>query len=219
MTKPNNGPPKAIGYVRVSTKDQGENGYGLEAQTHQLEIYCAANNLSLVAVIPDVMSGRKTDKLYGRIAAVAAIRAGLANVLVINALDRVSRNTLDGLTLVKDAQDEGWRVLSLDGVDSDKVEKLWLTVRMGFAEEERDKISKRTKQGLIKARQAGKEPGRRSTIPRDVIDRIVAMRIQEGKGANTIARILTEDGVPTPGGGQAWYPTAIRGVLVREGVE
>ena len=36
------------------------------------------------------MSGRKTDKLYGRIAAVAAIRAGLANVLVINALDRVT---------------------------------------------------------------------------------------------------------------------------------
>jgi DNA invertase Pin-like site-specific DNA recombinase len=93
-------------------------------------------------------------------AAVAAIRAGLANILVINALDRVSRNTLDGLTLVKDAQDEGWRVLSTDGIDSDKVEKLWLTVRMGFAEEERDKISKRTKQGLIKARQAGKQLGR-----------------------------------------------------------
>jgi hypothetical protein len=74
------------------------------------------------------MSGRKTDKLYGRLAAVAAIRAGLANVLVINALDRASRSTLDGLGLVKDAQDEGWRVLSFDGVDSDKVEKLWLTV-------------------------------------------------------------------------------------------
>jgi DNA invertase Pin-like site-specific DNA recombinase len=217
VTKPKNGPPKAIGYVRVSTKDQGENGYGLEAQAHQLETYCAAHDLNLVAVIPDVMSGRKTDKLYGRIAAVAAIRAGLANVLVINALDRVSRNTLDGLTLVKDAQDEGWRVLSLDGVDSDKVEKLWLTVRMGFAEEERDKISKRTKQGLIKARQAGKRLGRHSQIPEDVVARIVDLR-RDGKGANTIARILSEDGVPAPGGA-TWYPTTVRGVLARKGVE
>jgi DNA invertase Pin-like site-specific DNA recombinase len=202
----------------VSTKDQGENGYGLEAQAHQLETYCAANDLNLIAVIPDVMSGRKTDKLYGRIAAVAAIRAGLANVLVINALDRVSRNTLDGLSLVKDAQAEGWRVLSLDGVDSDKVEKLWLTVRMGFAEEERDKISKRTKQGLIKARQAGKQLGRPSQIPRDTVARIVGLRMQERKGANTIARILTEDGVPAPAGSK-WYPTTVRGVLSREGVE
>jgi DNA invertase Pin-like site-specific DNA recombinase len=218
MTKPNNGSPKAIGYIRVSTKDQGENGYGLEAQTHQLETYCDANGLNLVAVIPDVMSARKTDKLYGRIAAVAAIRAGLANVLMINALDRVSRNTLDGLTLVRDAQAEGWRVLSLDGIDSGKVEKLWLTVRMGFAEEERDKISKRTKQGLIKARQAGKQLGRPSQIPREVVDRIVDMRMRYRHGANTIARVLTEQGIAAPGGGK-WYPTTVRGVLAREGVE
>src|ERR1700694_2074879 len=165
MTRRNAAPPKAIGYVRVSTKDQGESGFGLEAQAHQLETYCAANGFDLLAVVPDVMSGRKTDKLYGRLAAVAAIRAGLANVLVINAVDRASRSTLDGLTLVKDAQAEGWRVLSLDGVDSDKVEKLWLTVRMGFAEEERDKISRRAKQGLIAARQKGKQLGRPSQIP------------------------------------------------------
>lgn len=109
--------------------------------------------------------------------------------------------------------------MSLDGVDSDKVEKLWLTVRMGFAEEERDKISERTKQGLIKAKQKGKSPGRRSKIPRDIIDRIVDLRMQERKGANMIARLLNEGGTPTPGGGRAWYPSAVRGVLAREGVE
>ena len=31
MTQTKSGPPRAIGYVRVSTKDQGENGFGLEA--------------------------------------------------------------------------------------------------------------------------------------------------------------------------------------------
>ncbi|RIR68162.1 recombinase family protein [Mycobacteroides abscessus] len=210
---------RAIGYVRVSTKDQGENGFGLEAQAHQLETFCAANDIDLVALIPDVMSTRKTDKMYGRAAALSAIRAGIANVLVINDLDRASRSTLDGLTLVRDAQAEGWRVLSLDGVDSDQVEKLWLTVRMGFAEEERDKISKRTRQGLIAARQKGKELGRKSQIPAHVADRVVDMRMREHMGAKAIATQLTRDGVPTPGGGDRWHYSTVRSLLARKGVE
>jgi hypothetical protein len=36
-----------------------------------------------VALIPDVMSGKRTDNLYGRIAAITAIRTGMANVLVV----------------------------------------------------------------------------------------------------------------------------------------
>lgn len=195
-------PTKAIGYIRVSTKEQGSNGFGLAAQTHQLETFCESYGIDLVSVIPDVMSGSKTDKLYGRMAAVAAIRSGLANVLIVNALDRASRSTLDGLTLIQDAQDEGWRVLSLDGVDSEKVEKLWVTLRMGLAEEERDKISKRTKAGLIRARQRGKQLGRPSPIPRDVVDELVSLRMRDHLGAKAIATRLTDEGVPTPGGGE-----------------
>ncbi|CAM4297709.1 Transposon Tn3 resolvase [Mycobacterium basiliense] len=207
---------KAIGYLRVSANRQADSGYGLEAQKQQLESFCAGNEYNLVTVFLDVMSGKKTHKLYGRAAAVAAIRAGLANVLLVNALDRASRSTLDGLQLVKDAQDEGWRVLSLDGVDSAKLEKLWLTVRMGFAEEERDKISLRTKQGLVRARQRGKQLGKPSTIDRQVVDRIVALRGQ-GLGTKAIAKALTEAKIPAPRS-DIWNFSTVRGVLEREGV-
>ena len=78
--------PKAIGYIRVSTNRQAENGYGLDAQRDQIPRYCESNGLDLVALIPDVMSGKRTDKLYGRIAAITAIRTGMANVLVVNTL-------------------------------------------------------------------------------------------------------------------------------------
>jgi hypothetical protein len=30
-----------------------------------------------------------------------------------------------------------------------------------------------------------------------------------------IARLLNEAGVPSPSGGERWYPTAVRGVLTR----
>lgn len=208
--------PKAVGYVRVSTNRQAENGYGLEAQREQIARFCEDTGLELVALIPDVMSGRKTDKLYGRIAAIIAIRTGMANVLVVNTLDRSSRSMADGAKLVADAKLEGWRIVGLDGTDSDTVSQLTAHARLLVAEEERELISKRTKQGLIKARQAGKQLGKPSTIERDVVARIIKLHTA-GKGTKAIAKALTDSGVAAPQGG-AWSYSTVRRVLEREGV-
>lgn len=208
--------PKAIGYIRVSTNRQAENGYGLEAQREQIRGYCRAQGLELVALIPDVMSGKRTDKLYGRIAAITAIRTGMANVLVVNTLDRSSRSMADGAKLVADAKVEGWRIVGLDGTDSDTVSQLTAHARLLVAEEERELISKRTKQGLIRARQAGKQLGKPSTIDRDTVRRILKQR-NAGCGTKAIAKALTESGVPAPKGG-AWSYSTVRRVLDREGM-
>jgi DNA invertase Pin-like site-specific DNA recombinase len=207
---------KAIGYIRVSTNRQAENGYGLEAQREQIQRYCDTNGLQLVALIPDVMSGKRTDKLYGRIAAITAIRTGMANVLVVNTLDRSCRSMADGAKLVADAKLEGWRIVGLDGTDSDTVSQLTAHARLLVAEEERELISKRTKQGLIKARQAGKQLGKPSTIDRKTVQRIIKSR-SAGKGTKAIAKALTDSGIPAPKGG-AWSYSTVRRVLEREGV-
>ncbi|WP_083198657.1 recombinase family protein [Mycobacterium malmoense] len=208
--------PRAIGYLRVSTNRQAENGYGLAAQREQVEQFCAANGLELVGMHIDVMSGRKTDKLYGRIAAVSAIQAGIANVLVVNTLDRSSRSMADGAKLVADAKAEGWRIVGLDGADSDTVSQLVAHARLLVAEEERELISKRTKQGLIKARQAGKQLGKPSTIDRNTIDRIVELR-SAGLGTKAIAKALDDHGITAPRS-NTWSYSTVRGVLEREGV-
>ena len=208
--------PRAIGYLRVSTNRQAENGYGLEAQREQVEQFCAANGLELVGLHIDVMSGRRTDKLYGRIAAVGAIQAGIANVLVVNTLDRSSRSMADGAKLVADAKAEGWRIVGLDGTDSHTVSQLVAHARLLVAEEERELISKRTKQGLIKARQAGKQLGKPSTIDRHTINRIVQLR-SSGMGTKAIAKALDTDGIAAPRSG-AWSYSTVSGVLEREGV-
>lgn len=162
------------------------------------------------------MSGRKTDKLYGRIAAVSAIQAGIANVLVVNTLDRSSRSMADGAKLVADAKAEGWRIVGLDGTDSDTVSQLVAHARLLVAEEERELISKRTKQGLIKARQAGKQLGKPSTIDRSTVRRIIQLR-SDGLGTKAIAKALDEDGVTAPRS-NTWSYSTVRGVLEREGV-
>lgn len=207
---------KAIGYIRVSTNRQADSGYGLEAQRSAIEQFCSAQGLQLVALIPDVMSGKRTDKLYGRIAAITAIRTGMANVLVVNTLDRSSRSMADGARLVADAKAEGWRVVGLDGTDSSTVSQLTAHARLLVAEEERELISKRTKQGLIKARQAGKQLGKPSTIDRKTVQRIVKL-YGEGRGTKAIARALTDSGVRAPQAG-SWSYSTVRRVLEREGM-
>jgi DNA invertase Pin-like site-specific DNA recombinase len=207
--------PRAIGYLRVSTNRQAENGYGLEAQRDQVEQFCAANGLELVGLHVDVMSGRKTDKLYGRIAAVSAVQAGIPNMLVVNTLDRSSRSMADGAKLVADAKVEGWRIVGLDGTDSDTVSQLVAHARLLVAEEERELISKRTKQGLIKARQAGKQLGK-SAIDRDTVRRIVHLR-SAGMGTKAIAKALDEASIAAPRS-STWSYSTVRGVLEREGV-
>lgn len=207
---------RAIGYIRVSTNRQADNGYGLAAQRDQVEQYCRDHDLDLVGLHVDVMSGRRTDKLYGRIAAVAAIQAGVANVLVVNTLDRSSRSMADGAKLVADAKAEGWRVVGLDGTDSDTVSQLVAHARLLVAEEERELISKRTKQGLIKARQAGKQLGKPSTINRNTVQHIVALRSQ-GLGTKAIARHLDDAGIAAPRS-KTWSYSTVRACLEREGV-
>src|SRR5271165_464021 len=101
--------------------------------------------------------------------------------------------------------------MDCDKADSgDPSQRLLADIRIAVAAEERRKISERTKEGLAKARKAGKRLGRPPQIDAALAKRIVDLRMRECLNANTIARRLTEDGVPAPGGGAKWYPTTVR---------
>ena len=50
-----------IGYLRVSTKGQGESGLGLEAQRAALECYVRDAKVTLLMVYTEVESGKRAD--------------------------------------------------------------------------------------------------------------------------------------------------------------
>jgi DNA invertase Pin-like site-specific DNA recombinase len=209
---------RVIGYVRVSTKDQGKNGYGLGAQHDSLRQFCDLRGYELLTVTSDVVSGADSARMYGREVAIAAIEMGVADALLVRALDRATRSQLDHASLFERAQRHAWRLMDCDGADSgDPSQRLTADVRNAVAAEERRKISERTKEGLAKARKQGKRLGRRPQIEPDsaLAKRIVRMRTRDGLSPNKIASRLTETGVPTPGGGMRWYPTTIADVLKR----
>lgn len=212
-------PLRVVGYIRVSTEEQGANGYGLDAQRDEIERYCEVRGYHLVTVTSDVVSTRKIDEMYGRAVVVAGIQANIADALVVRAFDRITRSTLDGAQLLDQAKRQGWHILGIDGTDTrDKGQRMTNRVRMIMAEEERDKISERTKEGLARARRNGVQLGRPSKIAPTLARRIVRMRKTEGLSAQKIAAHLTAKKVPAPGGGATWHHSTVRSVLAREGV-
>ncbi|WP_280300851.1 recombinase family protein [Nocardia neocaledoniensis] len=206
---------RLIGYVRVSTEEQGDEGYGLAAQRDTMEFWSAARGHELLTVTTDVISAGKTDRLHGRSVAIAAIEMGVADGLLIRALDRGTRDQLDGAQLFKRAERYGWQLLDCDGTDSgDTSQRLTADVRLAMAAEERRKIGQRTREGLARARREGKQLGRPTLIRPDV-ERRIAILHREGLGPKAIATALTAEGIPTATGGDTWHYSTVRGVLAR----
>ncbi len=219
ITTPEPGAPttralRVVGYVRVSTARQGESGYGLDAQRATLERYCEANGHELLTITTDIVSGAKTEAMYGREVAIAAVEAGVADALLVRSLDRATRDQEDAARLFKRAERGGWRLMDTDKADSgDPSQRLLADIRLAVAAEERRKISERTREGLAAAKARGVRLGRPSSVPPEVAERIVAMR-REGKSAVAIAQRLTNEGVPTPGGSEIWAHSTVRRVYL-----
>ena len=148
-----------IGYCRVSTDKQG-NGHGLGAQHSALEHFCAQHGHELLTVTSDVVSGAASDRMYGREVAISAIESGVADALLVRALDRATRDQEDAAKLFKRAERNAWRLMDCDKADSgDPSQRLLADIRIAVAAEERRKISERTKEGLTEGAQAGYAPG------------------------------------------------------------
>ncbi|MGF0284322.1 recombinase family protein [Rhodococcus sp. IEGM1339] len=202
---------RVIGYVRVSTKDQGVSGLGLEAQRESLEQWCSQRGHELLTVTTDVISGAKTDAMYGREVAIAAVENGVAQALLVRALDRVTRDQLDAAQLMKRAERYGWRLMDCEGADSgEPSQRFAADIRLAMAAEERRKIGTRTREALDTKRKRG-EPGLVSTSAQR---RIQILR-SEGLGAKAIAARLTQEGIPTAAGGDTWHYSSVRRVLRR----
>lgn len=78
---------------------------------------------------------------------------------------------------------------------------------------ERKLIGQRTRDALAVKRAQGVRLGRPSTLPREVVARIVVEH-QGGVSWSAIARGLNADTVPTAQGGARWYPATVRTVYM-----
>lgn len=203
-----------IGYVRVSTEEQGHSGAGIEAQRRAILSECERRGWRLGDVVEDVGYSAKDLRRPGIQAALEALSGHQADALVVAKLDRLSRSMLDFTAVMATAQKQGWALVALDcAVDTTTpAGEAMANVLATFAQFERRLIGQRTKDALAAKRAAGVRLGRPRQVPDDVVDRIGAERAAGGS-LRGIARGLNADGVPTAHGGARWHASTVRAVL------
>ena len=72
--------------------------------------------------------------------------------------------------------------------------------------------------GPARGRPAWRPAGRPAALPRTVIERI-RLEYARGRGLSEIARALNAEGVPTAHGGQRWWPSTVRAVVLRSATQ
>jgi DNA invertase Pin-like site-specific DNA recombinase len=203
-----------VGYVRVSTDEQGRSGLGLEAQRSVIRSECERRGWSLSGIEEDVASGGSTARRPGLEQAIAACRSGAVGGIVVAKLDRLTRSVVDLSKLVADAGKRNYNVVVIDiGLDlSTPHGNLVANLLASVAQWEREIISQRIREALAVKKAQGVRLGRPRTMDEDVRQRITRMR-KRGKTLSEIAETLNRTGAPTAHGGRQWYPSTVQKAL------
>lgn len=142
------------GYCRVSTKGQLE-GNGLEAQRKEiLEKYSNAE------IIEEAFTGTKTDRpKFNKL--VDELQEG--DTLVVTKLDRLARNTVEGIQIIEGlfAKGVSVHVLNVGLLENTTMGKFFLTTLLAVAEMERNIIIERTQGGKAVAKAKAEAEGKK----------------------------------------------------------
>lgn len=139
-----------IGYVRVSTKGQGESGLGLEAQEAAIDSYAAQCGAEVIRMYTEVESGKKAAR--PQLAAALAHARRTKATLVVAKLDRLARNVRFTSTLMESGVD-------FVCCDNPHANRLTIHILAAVAEDEARRISERTKAALAAYKARGGKLG------------------------------------------------------------
>lgn len=227
---------RVVGYVRVSTDQQADDGVSLAAQRAKLHAYALALDLELVDVFEDAGFSAKSLQRPGLAAALELLDAGGAEGLVVTKLDRLTRSVRDLGDLVDRYFAARCSLLSVsDAIDTRTAAgRLVLHVLAAVSQWEREATAERTRDALSQLRAEGVQLGGealgwRRADARDerghralerlvdeaaTCERIVALAA-EGRSLREIADVMDAEGRHTKRGGR-WHPMTIQRVLRRD---
>ncbi|TPJ36643.1 recombinase family protein [Mesorhizobium sp. B2-6-6] len=167
-----------VGYARVSTRDQEGSLEGQEA---------ALRAAGCSKVFRDRLSGATANR-PGLKGALEYLRNG-EDTLVVARLDRLGRSLPDALRTVQALADRGIGLQALDvQLDTSTASgRLMLNMLLMLAEWERDLLRERTREGVARARAAGRRPGPRPKLNAEQVEAVRAA-VQGGQPVAAVAR-------------------------------
>jgi DNA invertase Pin-like site-specific DNA recombinase len=193
---------RLVGYVRGSKDDQR---ITLDAQEARIRAFCAEQGHEVELIETDAGVSAKDTNRPGLERALARVREGHADGLIVAKLDRLSRSVQDAARLFQEAHEDGWSLVVLDPhVDTTTpYGRAFAQIAAVFAELERSLISQRTTEALAELKRQGVRLGSPQQIPDEVLERIAYER-EQGLSLVQIALGLELDGVPNGRGEQGW---------------
>lgn len=224
---------KAIGYIRVSTSQQADNGVSLDAQRERIAGWCQANGYRLVEVYSDAgLSGGRADNRPALQNALQAVCEARGAALVVYSLSRLARSTKDAIAIAERLDKSGADLVSLsERIDTTSAAgKMIFRMLAVLAEFERDLTSERTTAAMALKRSHGQRIGTvpygfdladdgRTLVPNEAEQSVIAeIRELRARGATMpkIAAALSERGVPTKTGRSTrWTHQAVGRILTR----
>lgn len=151
---------KAIGYIRVSTQGQADDGVSLEMQAAKIHQWAALHDVKLISLHRDEgLSGGNTSR-PGLMAAMDDVIRHKA-ALVAYSLSRVSRSTIHLLTLAETIAKAGCDLVSLqERIDTGSpAGRVAFRIMSALAEFERDQVAERTREAMRHMKSEGKRVG------------------------------------------------------------
>lgn len=225
---------RVAAYARVST-DNEEQLTSYEAQIDYYTNYInGRDDWEFVGVYPDEgITGTNTKKREQFRQMVADALDGKIDLIITKSVSRFARNTVDSLTTIRKLKEHNVEVyFEKENIWTfDSKGELLLTIMSSLAQEESRSISENCTWGQRKRFADGKVtvpfkrflgydmgPDHNLVVNPEqakLVKRIYGMFLQ-GQSPFQIARTLTEDGIPSPGGKGHWNPSNIKSILTNE---
>lgn len=224
---------RCYGYCRVSTTKQGEDGSSLEEQEKKIKAWAVMNDMKLVNIYVD--RGVSGTFMFDRpefAKLIACLKRG--DTLVANDFSRVSRNLRDTVELIERLTEiRAKGVFIMDGFDtSTSMSQAYIQITAIMKGIEVKYTSERVRDTLSMMKERGQNitrpvygwmkssPEKGSGLIEVPEHQAVIARMKEmhasGKTYYAIAKILTEEGIPTPSGKVAeWRHETVANIIHR----
>jgi DNA invertase Pin-like site-specific DNA recombinase len=155
---------RAVGYVRVSTDQQADQGVSLDAQTAKIRAMATVQGVELAEVIVDAGESAKSLQRPGMARLLALVDAGAIATVIIAKLDRLTRSVADLAELLKRFERRDVSLVSVaDSLDTRTAAgRLVLNIMVSVSQWEREAIGERTRDAMRHKAANGQRVG---TVP------------------------------------------------------
>ncbi len=224
---------KTIGYIRVSTKKQEQFGGSIEAQKELITRYCEMYHLHLVGFLEDASSAKAIKSRPAMMQLLEQCRADDVDAVVSCKIDRMFRNTIEGLQTADEfaAMGKSLFFVEMGGLAADVTTargRRIFAYDLIDAECERMRVGERTKAVLGHKRDTGQQHSfhapygwkynkakQRMPHPaeQEALKRIWELHYLSKLGNTDIAKAMSASRFKTQKGRQIWAQSTIRSIL------